>query len=138
MSLKKHLILSFWIPPYIITGYQTVFAEGIYTLEYLKDSGHCSYNKEDQWVTGTCSVTFSNHGTKDVPFSVSIRSQFKDTEFLQDLDAIGEEKLIIKPQENKTFAINFKKVASDSNIPVSSSLSSFDISIKDGTRQRLL
>lgn len=41
MSLKKRqgikilavLILSFWIPPYIITGYQTLFAEGIYTLE---------------------------------------------------------------------------------------------------------
>jgi hypothetical protein len=85
-----------------------------------------------------CSIDFINHGREDVQFSVSIRSQHQDTDFLQAMDATADEKLIIKPHENKTFTINFKNLASDSNIPVSGSLSSFDIAIKEGTRQRFL
>ncbi|SFK82868.1 hypothetical protein SAMN03159341_101770 [Paenibacillus sp. 1_12] len=145
-SLNKHrrkiviaaIIAIVWLPANLVIGYQTVFAKGIYTLEYDRTSSNCTYKREEQWLTGSCTLTFINHG-RDVDFSVAIRrGPFLNNSFLEQLDVLGDQTFHMAAHDKNSITVPFKKWAQDVETPSSGSMSGFDITVKSETSQRHL
>ncbi|WP_010495730.1 hypothetical protein [Paenibacillus elgii] len=144
-SLQRHarkitllaLILAFWLPPQLVTAYQMVWAKGIYALEYVKDESNCNYKKEDEQVTGTCSLTFVNHSGQDIQFTASIRNQrYLVGSFLESLDILGDQTLTIPSRQKKTINVVFKKMVADARTLGSGSFYGFDLTVKSGEQER--
>ncbi|OMF08955.1 hypothetical protein BK127_27345 [Paenibacillus sp. FSL H7-0331] len=145
-SLYKHpriivlaaIIALLWLPANLVIGYQTVFAKGIYTLEYDKQGSSCSFKREEQWLNGSCTLTFINHG-QSVDFSVMIRKEpFPNNAFLEQLDVLGDQTLHMAAHNKSSITVTFKKWVGDVETPFSGSMSGFDITVKNEVAQRHL
>lgn len=144
-SLQRHarkitllaLILSFWLPSQLVVAYQSVWAKGIYALEYVKDESSCNYKKEDGQVTGTCSLTFVNHSGQDIQFTASIRNQrYLVGSFLESLDILGDQTLTMPPRQQKTINVAFAKTVADARTPANGSFYGMDLAVKSGEEER--
>ncbi|WP_088834270.1 hypothetical protein [Paenibacillus tyrfis] len=144
-SLQRHarkitllaLILSFWLPPQLVAAYQSVWAKGIYALEYVKNESSCNYKKEDEQVTGTCSLTFVNHSGQDIQFTASIRNQrYLVGSFLESLDILGDQTLTMPSRQKKTINVVFKKMVADARTPESGTFYGMDLAVKSDEQER--
>ncbi|WP_127486989.1 hypothetical protein [Paenibacillus ehimensis] len=145
-SLQRHarkitllaLILSFWLPSQLVLAYQTVWAKGIYALEFVKSESSCHFSKKEDQVTGTCSLTFINHSAQDINFTASIRNQqrYLVGSFLESLDILGDQTLTMPSKEKKTIDVAFSKMASDPRIPANGAFSVMQLAVKSGEQER--
>ncbi|MBU7318506.1 hypothetical protein [Paenibacillus oleatilyticus] len=144
-SLQRHarkiallaLILPFWLPSQLVAAYQSVWAKGIYALEYVKDESKCNFKKEDDQVTGTCSLTFVNHSGQDIQFTASIRNQrYLVGSFLESLDILGDQTLTMPPRQKKTINVAFTKIIADARTPASGTFYGMDLAVKSDEQER--
>ncbi len=137
------IIISLFLPSFILKEYQTYFAKGVYALEYKKETSSCNYTTDDDNIfDGECNFTFVNYGNMEVVFYVSL-DNIKYNEvinFLHDINAIDNYKLTIHPKETKIFSIPFQVDVSSLNHERYSGYSSggINIMISDGVRERHL
>lgn len=126
------------IPQTVASGYQSVFAEGIYTLE-LRNGNSCAYRADQGDVSGSCSFTFKNYGNSEVSFKVSVKDlPSSPASVVADLDVIGNQLLTIGPREQKTFSVPFQIKLPDqyTAASVSGTINNFNITVKDGEQVR--
>ncbi|SCW55748.1 hypothetical protein SAMN04487970_101545 [Paenibacillus tianmuensis] len=131
------LILSFWLPSQLIVAYQSVWAKGIYALEYVKEGSRCNYKKEEDRVTGTCSLTFVNHSGQDILFTSSIRNRdLHIGSFLESLDILGDQTLTMPPRQKKTLNVAFTKIAADARASASGAFYGLELTVKSDEQER--
>ncbi|MCP3775121.1 hypothetical protein NLX71_17755 [Paenibacillus sp. MZ04-78.2] len=144
-SLQRHarkvallaLILPFWLPSQLIVAYQSVWAKGIYALEYVKEESRCNYKKEADRVTGTCLLTFVNHSGQDILFTASIRDRDLHTgSFLESLDILEDQTLTMPPRQKKTLNVAFTKIAADARASASGSFPVLELTVTSGEQER--
>ncbi|MDO3679493.1 hypothetical protein [Paenibacillus ehimensis] len=145
-SLQRHarkaallaLILPFWLPPQLVTAYQSVWAKGIYALEFVKNESSCNYKKVEDQVTGTCSLTFINHSGQNIRFTASIHAQQQYPAFLESLDILGDQTLTVPPKQKKTIDVDFAKISADDRTSANGWFSGLNLTVKSGEQERNL
>lgn len=144
-SLQRHarkfallaLILPSWLPPQLVAAYQSLWAQGIYALEFIKDESRCNFKKEEERVTGTCSLTFINHSGEDIRFTASIRNRdLLVGSFLESVDIPGDQALTVPPKQKKTISAAFTKIAADTHTSANGWFSGVKLTVRSGGQER--
>lgn len=124
-SMSRNKVLSFIagiiILPFVsvglLTGYQVVFAQGIYALQPSHQSLFCQYKVRDGLYNGTCRLRMNNFSSKAVTVLPIIEQDtIRSVPSAPKLPVAAADPITIAPWEKQTVEITFEQSVSDSEM----------------------
>src|SRR5699024_8263611 len=140
-SVVSALLILFLLPPITITAYQTIFASGIYGVQYDDAESFCSFEMEsEKTLHGECSLPFKNVRNEIVTFELYFEEENEsDIQMVSLMNENAPFSIDLQPRETKTVHIEAIIDVTDLDEYVESGTAShIDIVIYDNERYRQL